>query len=159
MNSRKHGKPAMPKQTSGPMSLILSHEIMKLRTFTNLNKRSVKVHSPKKVTITIWAPQNRHGTGCPLTLPRRKTIPNTPNHDTPKQSLVSFPDMRRVKKLQGAMYIWQRPAPKTFRPQRSAATLLLQASRIAALTCCTGPANLISRGRPAESKQELEDPT
>ena len=46
-DTRKHRKPAMPKQTSGPMSLVHSHEIMKLRIFTSLNERR-KGTFPKK---------------------------------------------------------------------------------------------------------------
>ena len=42
---------------------------------------------------------------------KEKTIPNTTNNDTPKQSLTSFPDIRRVEKLQILMDIQQRPTP------------------------------------------------
>ena len=41
----------MPKQTPGPMSLSHSHEIMKFRIVTNLNKRW-KGTLPKKMTIS-----------------------------------------------------------------------------------------------------------
>ena len=40
-------KPAMPKQTPRPRGLIQLHKIMKLRTFTDLNKRR-KSTIPKK---------------------------------------------------------------------------------------------------------------
>ena len=52
INPREHGKPTMPKKTLRPMSLVLSHEIVKLRIFTNFNKRR-KGTFPKQVTIII----------------------------------------------------------------------------------------------------------
>ena len=113
MNHRKHGKPAIPEQTPGPTSLILSHEIMKLGTFTNLNKR-------RKGTFTEKGDhhhQVHHKSTWNRLHPdptKEKPIPNTPNRHTPKQSLVPLPDMRRSKELQGAMYFQQRPASKTF---------------------------------------------
>ena len=43
----------------------------------------------------------------------KHTIPDTTNHDAPKQRLISFSNMRRIKELQRAIKIQKRPTPKT----------------------------------------------
>ena len=124
----------MPKQAPRPMTLVHSHEIVKLRMFTNLNKRS-KGTFPKKMAITIRSSTEPTGNRLPPNPAKEKTIPNTTYHDTSKQSLINFPNMRRVKELQRAMHISRGPPRKPFLPQRPAATLFRQASRTAALKC------------------------
>ena len=42
----------MPKQAPGPLTLIHSREIMKLKNFTDLNERRVST-IPEKMTISI----------------------------------------------------------------------------------------------------------
>ena len=112
INTRQLEKPAMPVQTPGPMGLFFPHQIMKLRFFTNLNKRR-KGTFPKQMTITIWLPTKPTRYNLVPNPTKKKTIPNTTNHDAAKQSLISFPHMRRVKELQGAMNIKQRSTTKT----------------------------------------------
>ena len=51
----------MPKETPRPRNLIHSHEIMKFRIFTSLNKRRIGT-IPKKVSITAKATGNRLST-------------------------------------------------------------------------------------------------
>ena len=109
-NTRQHRKPTMPKQAPRPMPLIHSHEIMKLRIFTDLNRR--KGTFPKQMTITIRCTAKPTKNRLPLDPTQQKTIPDTPNHNTPKQCHISFPNMRRIKELQGAMDIQHRPTSK-----------------------------------------------
>ena len=63
------------------MSLIHSQEIMKLRIFTNLNKRR-KGTFPKPA----WNRLTTHST-------QQETIPNPTNKHTPEQRLISLPNM------------------------------------------------------------------
>ena len=102
----------MPEQASWPLSLILSQKIMKLRTFTNLNKRR-KSTFPKEVTITIRSTTEPTRSRMLPSLLKEKTVPDTTNNDATKQSLISFSNMRRIKELQRAMKIQKGTTPKT----------------------------------------------
>ena len=110
-----HSREQMKKpiqETSGPVTLIHSHDTMKLRIFTDLNKRR-KGTFPEKVTITIRSTTKPTWKRLTLTLPSKnhqylhksdkapeeKSIPNASNHNTVKQCLISLSKVRRVRKL------------------------------------------------------------
>ena len=135
IDTRKHRKPAMPEQAPRPVRLIQSYEIMKFRIFTNLNKKR-KRPIPKKVTIIVRSPTEPTRNRLTTNTTKKKTIPDTTYHNGTKQCLISFTNMRRIS---GAAKNHGCPKEahleKPFRPQRSAVTLLRQASRRAALKC------------------------
>ena len=62
----------------------------------------------------------------PLHLVKEKTIPNSTGMDPSKQSLVSIPDMGRVKELHGPLKIQERQVSRVE---------VLQAFKIEALKC------------------------
>ena len=134
INPRQHWKPAMPEETPGPMSLVLSHEIVKLRIFTNLNKRR-KGTFPKKMTIILRSTTKPTRDRLAFNLAQQKTIPSTSNQNTTQQTFITIPDMRRVKKLQRTTNIQQGATPKTLTATKISCSLVLQASRIAARKC------------------------
>ena len=118
INTRKHRKSGVPEQASWPIRLIQTHEIVKFRIFTNLDKRRKRA-TPQKMTIIIRSttkPTRNRLTPHPT---KKQTIPNTTDHDVPKQSLIPFSNMRRIKKLQRAMNIKQRTTTKTLHDNKS----------------------------------------
>ena len=50
-------------------------------------------------------------------LTQKKPIPDTSNKDSPKQRLISFSNMRRIKELQGTINIQRGPHEKPFLAQ------------------------------------------
>ena len=118
----------MPEQTSRPVTLVHSHEIMKLRVFTDLNKREEGA-LPKQMTITTstTAKLKWHG----LLPSQKETIPNTTNQHTPQQCLISLPNMARVKDLQRTRHVKKCPARNPLPAHRSAATVPCQALKTA----------------------------
>ena len=113
----------MPEQAPRPIRLIQSHEIMKFRTFTNLNERRKRT-IPKKVTIIVRSTTELTGNRLTSHPTKEQTIPDTTNHDATKQSLIFFPNMRRIKELQRAMNIQQRTTTKTLTTAKISSNLV-----------------------------------
>ena len=68
-------------------------------------------------------------------------------HDATKQSLISFSNVRRIKELQGAMDIQQRPKAKTFPAAKVSSNLITPSIKNSILEMLNGPARLLSRGK------------
>ena len=105
-------RPTVPKQAPVPLTLIHSHETMKLRIFTNLNKRRVRT-IPKKMTIPVSTTTEPTRDKLSTHPPQKKAIPDPTNHNNTQKRLISIPNMRRSKELVRATNIQKRASPKT----------------------------------------------
>ena len=141
----------MPKQAARPMSLVHSHEIVKLRIFTNLNKRRKRYIPRRDVHHHPEHHRNDREQADLRTLPSREPFQTPPTITLRSKALSLFPDMKRVKKLQGAMEIqqWTTPGKPPLLPSRKdqLEPSSRQAPRVAALKCCTGPSH-VTEQRP-----------
>ena len=149
----------MPEQAPWPMSLILPHEIMKLRTFTDLYKRR-KGTFPKQMTIPTRSTTESTVSRLTSNPSKEKTIPDTTNHDATKQSLISFSNMRRIKELQRAMNIYQGSSAKTLSPTQVSSNLIAPSIKNSRPKMLNRTSQVTKqRQNQAETKQEQEDPT
>ena len=103
-------KPAMPKETPGPGTLVPIYKSVKLRIFTNMNHGRMSAF-PEEMSISISSPQKRQETISIRTRSRQNPF-QTPQPKYTLRSPLSSPRMRDESKTLRELLMSRKWQPK-----------------------------------------------
>ena len=143
----------MPQETPSPMTLVHSHEIVKFRIFTDLNKKRIGTFR-EEVPITVSTTARATGNRLRPHSAQRKPMPNTHPQEYNEAAPYLFPEHETSEgAAENKQYPKREPPPNPSRVQGSVETSFRHAFKSSRPVMLNRPSQITqprqTRARPA----------